>query len=110
MLKNLKRFWNEESGMGTVELVIIIGVLVAIALIFKDALINFVNELIDKAMATADAAERDAIMQEVWQIAYDDVAMMTTFFTCDVYAVNERVAYVPRADQMIYAWNFSFPA
>ena len=69
-----------------------------------------VNELIDKAMATADAAERDAIMQEVWQIAYDDVAMMTTFFTCDVYAVNERVAYVPRADQMIYAWNFSFPA
>ena len=48
MLKNLKRFWKEESGMGTVELVIIIGVLVAIALIFKDALINFVNELIDK--------------------------------------------------------------
>ena len=48
MLKNLKRFWKEESGMGTVELVIIIGVLVAIALIFKDALINFVNELIAK--------------------------------------------------------------
>ena len=48
MLKNLKRFWNEESGMGTVELVIIIGVLVAIALIFKDALIKFVNDLIAK--------------------------------------------------------------
>ena len=46
MLKNLKRFWKEESGMGTVELIIIIGVLIAIALIFKDALINFVNKLI----------------------------------------------------------------
>ena len=59
-------------------------------------------------MATADYAERDAIMQQVWQIAHDDVALLTTFFTNDVYAVNERVTYAPRADQMIYAWNFSF--
>ena len=49
-------------------------------------------------------------MQEVWQIAYDDVAMFTTFFTSDVYAVNKRVNFTPRADQFILAWNFSFPA
>lgn len=48
MLNNLKRFWREEEGMGTVELVIIIGVLVAVALIFKDALTNFVKDLIAK--------------------------------------------------------------
>ncbi len=69
-----------------------------------------VNDLIDQAMATTDYDERDAIMQEVWQIAYDDVAMYTTYFTNDVYATNTRVNYTPRSDQMIYAWNFSFPA
>ena len=69
-----------------------------------------VNDLIDQALATSDYDERDAIMQQVWQIAYDDVAMFTTFFTCDVYAVNTRVNFVPRADQFIMAWNFSFPA
>ena len=44
----LNRFWKEEAGFGTVELVILIGVLVAVALIAKDALIGFVNTLIDK--------------------------------------------------------------
>ena len=48
MLNNLKRFWNEEEGMGTVELIIIIGVLVAIALVFRKAIVKFVNGLINK--------------------------------------------------------------
>ena len=67
-----------------------------------------VNDLIDKALATSDYAERDAIMQQVWQIVYDDVGMFTTFFTNDIYAVNNRVNYTARPDQYIYAWNFSF--
>lgn len=48
MKKLLARFWKEEEGFGTVELVILIGVLVAIALIFRDAITNFVNALIAK--------------------------------------------------------------
>ena len=48
MLNNLKRFWNEEEGMGTVELIIIIGILVAIALVFRKAIMSFVNDLIKK--------------------------------------------------------------
>ena len=44
----MKRFWNEEEGFGTVELVILIGVLVAIALIFRKAVVKFVNQLIEK--------------------------------------------------------------
>ncbi len=67
-----------------------------------------VNELIDKALATADYDERDAIMQEVWQIVYDEVGIFTTLFTNDIYATNNRVKFTPRADQFIYAWNFSF--
>ena len=67
-----------------------------------------VNDLIDKALATADYDERDAIMQEVWQIVYDEVGMFTTYFTNDIYAVNKRVNFTARPDQFICAWNFSF--
>ena len=44
----LKRFWQEEEGFGTVELVILIGVLIAIALLFKDRITTFVTDLMDK--------------------------------------------------------------
>ena len=47
MLKLLRDFWNEETGMGTVEIVLIIAALVAVALIFKDAIIKFVQNAID---------------------------------------------------------------
>ena len=69
-----------------------------------------VDALIDQALATADYDERDAIMQQVWQIVHDDAALLTTYFTSDVYAVNNRVTYTPRKDQYIFAWNFAFGA
>ena len=36
----LKSFLNDKEGMGTIEVVIIIAVLVALALIFKDFIID----------------------------------------------------------------------
>ena len=45
MVKFLKDFWYEEDAMGTVEIVIIIAVLVAIAIIFKDTIIKFAQNL-----------------------------------------------------------------
>lgn len=44
MLKLVKGFFKEEEGMGTVEIVLIIAVLVAIALLFKDKITTFVNK------------------------------------------------------------------
>ena len=44
----LKRFWQEEEGFGTIELVLLIGVLIAIALLFKDRVTKFVTDLMDK--------------------------------------------------------------
>jgi hypothetical protein len=41
MFRLLKDFLYEEDGMGTVEIVLIIAVLVGIALIFRDAIIKF---------------------------------------------------------------------
>lgn len=45
MRRPLKVFLKKEDGIGTVEIVIIIAVLVGIALIFRDAIINFAVEL-----------------------------------------------------------------
>lgn len=45
MLKMLESFLKEEDGLGTVEIVVIIAVLVGIALIFRDAIIKFVTEI-----------------------------------------------------------------
>ena len=45
MRKLLKRFCCEESGMGTVEVIIIIAVLVAVALLFKEGITEFVQNL-----------------------------------------------------------------
>jgi len=43
----LGRFFKDERGLGTVEIVIIIAVLVGIALIFRDAIINFAVEIME---------------------------------------------------------------
>jgi len=44
----VKRFWQEESGMGTVEVVFIVAVLVGIALLFKGQITTFVKLALDK--------------------------------------------------------------
>lgn len=43
----LKRFLREEDGMETIEVVVIVGVLLAIALIFKDTIGKFAQRLIN---------------------------------------------------------------
>ena len=43
----LKRFYEEEDGMGTIELVIIIAALMCIALLFKETIIKFAKNIMD---------------------------------------------------------------
>lgn len=47
-LKNWKQFIWEEDGMGTVEVILIIVVLVGLVVIFKDQITKIVNNLFDK--------------------------------------------------------------
>ena len=47
----LARFIKEEDGLGTVEIVVIIAVLVGIALIFRDAIIKFVTDIMKGVFA-----------------------------------------------------------
>ncbi|MCH5338367.1 MAG: hypothetical protein J1E03_06260 [Acetatifactor sp.] len=47
-LKNWKQLLREEDGMGTVEVILIIVVLVGLVVIFKDQITKIVNDLFDK--------------------------------------------------------------
>ena len=48
MKEVLKRFLKEEDGMGTVEIILIIVVLIGLVMIFKKQLTNIVNDIFDK--------------------------------------------------------------
>ena len=48
LCRKVKDFFREEDGMGTVEVILIIVVLVGLVLIFKDRLIGIVNSLFQK--------------------------------------------------------------
>jgi len=51
MMGLLKSFIKEEEGLGTVEIVVIIAVLVGIALIFRDAIIKFATGIMKSVFA-----------------------------------------------------------
>jgi Flp pilus assembly pilin Flp len=48
MLENIKKFWNDEEGMGTLEVIVIIAALIAVGLLFKDQIYQWVEGLLGK--------------------------------------------------------------
>ncbi|AIQ62874.1 hypothetical protein D3C81_327830 [compost metagenome] len=44
-----KSFWRDEEGLGTLEMIMIIAVLIAVVLLFKDKIQEVVENLIDIA-------------------------------------------------------------
>lgn len=59
MFSTLKRFITEEDGMGTVEVIIIIAVLVGVALLFRNQLIKFVNSIIGNLFPDSSKLENN---------------------------------------------------
>lgn len=53
MKLNLKErligFWKEEDGLGTLEILLIVAVLVAIAIIFRKWIVGWFNKLVGEA-------------------------------------------------------------
>ncbi len=43
-----KKFWMDERGITTVEVILILVVLIAIVLIFKDEITDLVDKIMDK--------------------------------------------------------------
>lgn len=48
MRESIYRFWKEEEGMGTVEIILIIVVLIGLVIIFKDQLRRLVQTIFEK--------------------------------------------------------------
>lgn len=53
-LKTWKEFKEEEDGMGTVEVILIIVVLVGLVVIFKSQITDIVNSLFEKITSKTD--------------------------------------------------------
>lgn len=53
-MKDWKDFFVEEDGMGTVEIILIIVVLVGLVIIFKDQITKLINSLFSKITKQAD--------------------------------------------------------
>lgn len=53
-MKTFKDFVKEEDGMGTVEVILIIVVLVALVVIFKTQITKIVNSLFEKITEQTD--------------------------------------------------------
>ena len=54
-LKGFRQLWTEEDGMGTVEVILIIVVLVGLVLVFRKQLTTLVNNLFSKITKQADS-------------------------------------------------------
>lgn len=55
MKKGLKEFFYEEDGIGTVEMILILVVLIALVAIFKDQLTSLVQTLFKSVTKNAKA-------------------------------------------------------
>ena len=55
MLKTWKNFWEEEDGMGTVEIILIIVVLISLVIIFKEQLTKLVETIFEKIVKQANS-------------------------------------------------------
>lgn len=45
----MERFWKEDEGIGTLEIVLIIAVIIILALLFKDWIIALLQKLMGDA-------------------------------------------------------------
>ena len=52
-LKGMKQFFKEEDGMGTVEVILIIVVLISLVIIFKSELTDLVKTIFEKITSQA---------------------------------------------------------
>ena len=54
-MKNFKQFLKEEDGMGTVEIILIIVVLIGLVVVFKKQITSLVNNVLKKITSSANS-------------------------------------------------------
>ncbi len=56
-----KRFFRNEDGFGTLELVLLVCVLIGLALLFKDTIVEFVTNMLGKISSQGSSFDPGAI-------------------------------------------------
>lgn len=54
-MKNIRRFIKEEDGMGTIEIILIIVVLIGLVVIFKKQITTVLNTIMRKISTSANS-------------------------------------------------------
>lgn len=54
-LCKVAKFWRDEEGVGTLEIVLIAAVLIIVALLFKDWILSFLADLMGSAEEKAES-------------------------------------------------------
>ncbi|RED63020.1 Flp1 family type IVb pilin [Cohnella lupini] len=60
LVDGMKRFWKNEQGIGTLEIILIIAVIVIIAVVFKDYIISWVKRLLEGTDEKLDGIDPSA--------------------------------------------------
>lgn len=55
MKQYLKDFWEDQSGMGVVEVILIIVVLIGLVIIFKTQITEVVNDIFEKIVSQSSS-------------------------------------------------------
>lgn len=55
MKKFWKKFWEDQSGMGVVEVILIIVVLIGLVIIFKTRITGVVNDIFEKIVSQSSS-------------------------------------------------------
>lgn len=50
-----RRFWDDKGGMGTVEVILIIVVLIGLVIIFKTQITDVVNSIFEKIVSQSSS-------------------------------------------------------
>lgn len=53
-MRKAKEFWENEDGLGTLEMLMILAVLVAIAVVFRKWIISWINNLFEQTQTELD--------------------------------------------------------
>ncbi len=54
-MEHMREFWTEEDGVGVVEIILILVVLIGLVVIFKSQLTNLVNRIFKKIISQSNS-------------------------------------------------------
>jgi len=64
------------------------------------------DQILEKALATVDDAQREKLLQQAVEVAMADVGVIPTHFQVNTWAARKGIVYTPRTDERTHAHAF----